>query len=397
MIKKTSIIAFSLLALTVISCKDGKNKEVTSTEVASIDNDSLLRIRYQKLLEYKPDSLAIPRSYSKEEGVRGVPSKDWTSGFFPGSLWKIYQLTDNSKYKDQALVWTKFIEKEKFDDGTHDTGFKIFCSYGSALQVEDNQEYKDVVVQTAKTLSSRYNENVGAIRSWDWSPNWEYPVIIDNMMNLELLFEATKFSGDSTYYRIADNHANTTLKNHFREDNSSYHVVDYDTINGQVKEKVTHQGYADESAWARGQAWGIYGYTMTYRYTKNPKYLAQAEAISKFYLENKNLPEDGIPYWDFNDPAIPNAPRDVSAGTIIASAFLELYGYTKDEKYKNYAVKVLDVLETPEYLLEATVDAPFILKHSTGNWPKKDEIDEPINYGDYYFLEALLRMQKMGL
>lgn len=217
------------------------------------------------------------------------------------------------------------------------------------------------------------------------------PVIIDNMMNLELLFEATKISGDSTYHDIAVSHANTTLKNHFRKDNSSYHVVVYDTIKGMVKEKVTHQGFNDNSAWARGQAWAIYGFTMTYRYTKNPKFLQQAIATFDFYLNHPDLREDGIPYWDFNDPEIPNAVRDVSAATIIASACYELHSYTDSLVYKSYADKVLNTLKSEEYILGKSVNAPFILKHSTGNWPKNDEMDQPIVYGDYYFLEALLK------
>ena len=209
-------------------------------------------------------------------------------------------------------------------------GFKVFCSFGKGLEVEENQHYKDVIIKSAKTLSTRFNAKVGAIRSWDFNKDiWEFPVIIDNMLNLELLFEATKISGDSTYHKIAVQHANTTLKNHFREDNSTVHVVVYDTITGKVKDKVTHQGFSKESSWARGQGWAIYGYTMAYRYTKDNAYLHQAEATANYFINNINMPEDGISYWDFNDPSIPNAPRDVSASTVVASALTELYGYTK--------------------------------------------------------------------
>jgi len=211
------------------------------------------------------------------------------------------------------------------------------------------------------------------------------------MMNLELLFEATKMSGDSTFHNIAVKHANTTLKNQFRDDNSANHVVVYDTINGSVKMKVTHQGYNDESSWARGQSWAIYGFTMAYRYTKDPAYLAQAEATAAFFMEHPNLRKDNIPYWDFNHPNIPTVPRDVSAATIMASALYELNGFTKNKTYLNFANKVLDNLQSPDYILNKDIDAPFILDHSTGNGPKDDEMDGPINYADYYFLEALLR------
>ncbi len=366
--------------------KDDKN-------IASISVDSLLQIRYQKLLAYPVDSMGFPRSYALAENtIKKVPSKDWTSGFFPGNLWHLYQLTGNTKFKEKAAEWTTHMEREKYNNGTHDMGFKVFCSFGEGLKVMENQYYKDIILTSAKTLSTRYNSAVGSLRSWDFNKDiWEFPVIVDNMMNLELLFEATRISGDSTYHNIAVSHANTTLKNHFRGDNSSYHVVVYDTINGTTKDKVTHQGYDANSSWARGQAWGIYGFTMCYRYTKNVKYLEQAKASAAFYLNHPNLRDDGIPYWDFNDPDIPNAVRDVSAATIVSSAFYELNDYDRNPKYLTYADKVLTNLQTEEYILDAEIDVPFILDHSTGNWPKKDEMDGPIVYGDYYFLEALLR------
>jgi uncharacterized protein YyaL (SSP411 family) len=215
------------------------------------------------------------------------------------------------------------------------------------------------------------------------------------MMNLELLFEATKISGDSIYHKIAVTHANTTLKTHFRSDNSTWHVVDYDTLSGNIRMKVTHQGYADESVWSRGQAWAIYGFTMAYRYTQNEAYLKQAQATAEFMLNHPNLPKDGIPYWDLLDPEIPEAPQDVSASTIIASAFVELYSYTKNEDYLDYSKSLVNTLKSDKYLLPKDFEAPFILDHSTGNWPKKDEIDEPIVYADYYFLETLLRLKNL--
>lgn len=376
--------------LFLFSCKN-ENKENTAAN--SVNIDSLLSLRYQKLLNYPIDSASFPRSYNKTKAeVVKVSSKDWTSGFFPGNLWQLYKLTGNENYKTRAIAWTKYMEKEKFNDITHDMGFKIYCSFGEGYEVTNDAHYKEVILQSAKTLATRFNEKVGSLRSWDFNKDiWEFPVIIDNMMNLELLFEATKLSGDSTYHKIAVAHANTTLKNHFRPNNSSYHVVVYDTINGEAKDKVTHQGINDDSSWARGQGWGIYGYTMSYRYTKDPAYLKQAEASAEFYLNHPNLPNDGIPFWDFDDPAI-DAPRDVSAATVIAAGLLELATYSSNaEQYIAYADKVMGNLKSKEYILDAALDAPFILDHSTGNWPKKDEMDEPIIYADYYFLEALLR------
>jgi len=387
-----SILIMGFLISTVACKTENKGKN----RVDAMPLDSLLHLRYQKLLDYPIDSMSIPRSYTKaKSSTRGVPSKDWCSGFYPGNLWQLFKLTGNEAYKRKALQWTPFIEKEKYNGGTHDMGFKIYCSFGEGYEVTEDEHYKDVIVESAKTLATRYNEKVASLRSWDFNADeWEFPVIVDNMMNLELFFEATKLSSDSTFHKMAVEHANTTLKNHIREDQSIFHVVVYDTLTGAVKDKVTHQGYNDASTWARGQAWGIYGFTMAYRYTKDSTYLNQAMATADFYLSHENLPEDGIPYWDFNDPKIPDAPRDVSASTIIASAFYELNHYVDDSKYEAYADKVLRTLKSKEYLLHQENDAPFILDHSTGNWPKKDEMDEPIVYADYYFLEALLRKKQ---
>ncbi len=382
-------VGFLVLAA---SCKTNNENKDTGE---SISVDSLLKVRYQNLLEYPVDSMAFPRSYTDSTNtIRTASSSDWTSGFFPGNLWLLYQLTEKESYKEKAAEWTSYMEKEKYNDGTHDMGFKIFCSFGAGLKMTRDSSYANVIVQSAQTLASRFNKNVGSLRSWDWNAEeWEFPVIVDNMMNLELLFEATKITGDSSFHKMAIEHADTTLKNHIRDDNSIYHVVVYDTVSGSVKEKVTHQGFNDESSWARGQAWGIYGFTMAYRYTQDTTYLNQAMATADYYLSKENLPENGIPYWDFDDPKIPDAVPDVSAATIIASAFFELEEYAEGTRFSNYANKVLHTLQSEEYILSPDVDAPFILDHSTGNWPKNDEMDGPIVYGDYYFLEALLRKQ----
>lgn len=379
------ILGFALLA----SCKSGINSQTKSTSAS----ENLLEKRYKMLLDYPVDSMSMPRSMTiKTNTIKKVPSRDWTSGFFAGNLWQLYRLTGNEAYKNQAQKWTPFSKKESVNSNSHDVGFKVFCSFGEALKVENKEEYKAVIIQGAETLCTRFNAKVGAIRSWDFNKEiWDYPVIIDNMMNLELLFEASKLSGNKKYREIAIQHANTTLKNQFRTDNSCYHVIDYDPTTGAVRKKTTLQGYNDDSVWARGQGWAVYGFTMSYRYTKDPAYLKQAEATATFFMTHKNLPEDGIPYWDFKDPAIPNSARDVSAATVMASALYELYGYTKNKSYLAFADKIMTSLHSDKYILSDTIKAPFILDHSTGNWPKHDEIDEPIIYADYYFLEALLR------
>jgi len=380
-----------LMVLTLnISYGQSKSKNDNSS------TNELLRSRFLKLLEYPIDSVGFPRSMSLKTGlIKKVPSKDWTSGFYIGNLWQLYTITGDSRYKEYAQKWIPFLEKEKFNGGTHDMGFKIYCSFGKGYEITHSEAYKNVIIKSAQTLCTRFNKKIGSIKSWESKEKWNFPVIIDNMMNLELLFEASKLSGDNSYKEIAIQHANITLKNHFRKDNSCFHVVGYDTVTGQVINKTTHQGYSDDSSWARGQSWAVYGFTMTYRYTKDKAYLKQAEATAQFFINHKNMPKDGIPYWDFNDPNIPNTTRDASAAAVMASALLEMYSYTKNNAYLNYANKVVNSLSSDKYVLNKSVKAPFILDHSTGDWSKKAELDEPIIYADYYFLEAIIRKKSL--
>jgi len=339
----------------------------------------------------KPN-LVSPRTVEKGQ-FKMVPSRDWTSGFFPAELWYFYEYTKDKKWLDLAKKYTADIKKEQYNRGTHDLGFMIYCPFGNGYRLTKDTTYKGVIIQAAKSLSTRFNKTAGVLKSWDHNGDkWKYPVIIDNMMNLELLFEATKMTGDSSFYKIAVSHADNTIKNHFRPDFSSYHVVDYDTLKaGNILQKITAQGYANESAWARGQAWALYGYTLCFRETKNDKYLSQADGIAGFILNNEITPADGIPYWDYNDPDIPNVSRDASAAAITASALYELAKYSvKGKKYKASADKILSSLNT-KYTSKFGNNYGFILEHSTGHLPAKSEIDVPINYADYYYLEALLR------
>lgn len=339
--------------------------------------------------------LVSPRTLTNNK-LTLVTSKDWTSGFFPGQLWLLYQFTGKKSWRETAERFTTTLENEKTNAGTHDMGFKINSSFGRGYQLTKDAHYSAVIIQAAKTLSTRFNPVTGVIKSWDNRPKWACPVIIDNMMNLELLFEATKLTHDSTYYTIAVSHATTTMKNHFRADYSSYHVVDYDSLTGKVIKKTTHQGYSDESAWARGQAWALYGFTMCYRETKNKVFLEQAEHIAAFILQHPNLPADKVPYWDFYAPNIPNEPRDASAAAIMASALYELSMYDKNNRgYKNSADKIMESL-TNNYRSPIGENKGFILLHSTGSKPSNGEVDVPINYSDYYYLEALMRSKKLG-
>ncbi|MDF2193311.1 glycoside hydrolase family 88 protein [Paraflavitalea sp. CAU 1676] len=341
----------------------------------------------------KPE-LVSPRTIENGK-LKLVASRDWTSGFFPGVLWFLYEYTGKQEWQTQARAYTANIEREKTNGGTHDMGFKVYCSFGTGYRLTNDAAYKDVIIQSAKTLSTRFNPKVGCLRSWDHHKEvWGFPVIIDNMMNLELLFEATRLTGDSSFHKIAVSHANTTMKNHFRADYSSYHVIDYDTLTGAVVKKNTHQGYSHESAWSRGQAWGLYGYAMCYRYTKDPAYLAQAEHIASFILKHPHMPKDLVPYYDFDAPGIPNEPRDASAAAVIASGLYELSGYSKEAKYyRKTADKIVSNL-TQSYRSPISENFGFLLLHSTGSKPSNSEVDVPLNYADYYYLEALLRGRK---
>lgn len=340
------------------------------------------------------ERLVSPRCLEKDGSLRLVIPRDWCSGFFAGNLWQMYGYTHQEEWKKEAEKYTWPIEKMKNHTGTHDLGFMLYSSFGRAYALTGEQAYKDVILQAARSLASRYSDKVKAIRSWDHNKDkWRYPVIIDNMLNLELLFEASKLTGDDTYYNIAVNHANTTMKNHFRKDYSCYHVVSYDPETGKVEKKNTHQGIADESVWSRGQAWGLYGFTMCYRYTRDEKYLEQARKIASFIFSQPDMPEDLVPYWDMKDPAIPNAPRDASAAAVNASALYELALYVPKEEAKGYrktADKILNSLYK-NYRSKVNANKGFLLLHSVGNYPANDEIDVPIVYADYYYLEALSR------
>jgi unsaturated chondroitin disaccharide hydrolase len=341
----------------------------------------------------KPE-LVSPRALDNGS-LKLVASRDWTSGFFPGVLWFLYEYTGDRKWMEEAKKYTANIEREKFNGGTHDMGFKVYCSFGTGYRLTNDAQYRDVIIQSARTLSTRFNKTVGCIRSWDHNKDkWDYPVIIDNMLNLELLFAATRLTGDSSFYKIAVSHANTTMKNHFRADYSCYHVVDYDSTTGAVRKKNTHQGYSHESAWSRGQAWALYGYTMCYRETKSPAYLQQAQNVAKYILNHRNMPADLVPYYDFDAPGIPNEPRDASAAAVIASALYELSTYVKDGKdLRKKADKICESL-TRNYRSPIGENKGFILLHSTGSKPSNSEVDVPLSYADYYYLEAILRSKK---
>lgn len=357
-----------------------------------------------------PQPTAYPRTM-KNGQLHTTALTDWTEGFYPGCLWYVYENNPTEKWKQAAIQWTEALEPLKKLTSHHDIGFLMYCSFGNAYRLLGDEKYKEILIESANSLCTRFNEKVGCIESWNYRKAWNekdewfYPVIIDNMMNLELLYFATRMTGDAKYATIANQHAATTAKHQFRADYSNYHVVNYDEETGKVLHQATCQGFSDNSAWARGQAWAIYGYTMVYRETQKPEFLNMALRTADFWLNHPNLPEDGIPYWDFNagqpgyvpdwnyDPQrYKEIPRDASAAAIAASAFLELSGYvTGGQKYLKEAEHILQSLSSPAYLAQQGTNANFILEHSVGSIPHGVEIDVPLVYADYYYLEALTR------
>jgi rhamnogalacturonyl hydrolase YesR len=382
-----------LVAFSIIFSLTGCNQP--STDPSKIAQESLEMATQQLLLSIESlgDTDQNPRT--AENGVlRQVKSRDWTSGFYPGCLWYIYEYTGDEKFLGAAKKFTMNLEKEQFNGGTHDLGFMMYCSFGNGYRIAEVEGYREVIIQSAKTLATRFNPNVGCTRSWDHNQDkWQYPVIIDNMMNLELLFWVARETEDADLYKLALTHAETTMKNHYRGDHSSWHVLDYDTITGEVLHRHTHQGYAHESAWARGQSWGFYGFTMVYRETGEQKFLDHARGIADFLLNHENLPEDMVPYWDFNAPNIPDEPRDASAAAILCSGLYELSTHLGEEgeKYKLAADKILQSLSSEKYRAGIGENNNFILMHSVGHLPGGSEVDVPIIYADYYYIEAYMR------
>jgi unsaturated chondroitin disaccharide hydrolase len=369
---------------------------------AVIDRDiQVAAAQYRILLDKAAGKTGFPRSVVRGE-LKMVGPGDWTAGFFPGSLWYLFEATGDAKWKAAAQRYTALTAPAKFDKSQHDLGFILGTGYGNGLRLIDDpatrSAYRDALLAGATTLMTRFNPKVGSIQSWDPWPNttWAFPAIIDNMMNLELLMWAARAADEPRYREIAIAHAGTTLKHHFRPDGSSYHLVDYDPNTGAVRARMTVLGYANGSARARGQAWGLYGYTMMYRETHQDEYLAQAHRIARFYMNHPRLPADKVPFWDFDDPAIPDAPRDSSAAAIATSALLELASFSDREtaaRYRGFAEQSLRSLSSSAYLAAPGDNGGFLLKHATGHKPAGMEIDGPLNYADYYFLEALLRMK----
>ncbi|MEM1136869.1 MAG: glycoside hydrolase family 88 protein [Bacteroidota bacterium] len=388
-------IAFCFFSLAILfSCTPSRFSKAPNTFNAAV----LLKESEKKvklLVDNLNDTTFYPRNL-KPNGEVGLSKRaSWTVGFFPGILWNMYMQTGKESWRKEAIKWNAALASNAtLRWRTHDLGFMMFNSFGKAYEATHEPIYRDIVLQCADSLALMYNENVGTTESWPWRKEWDHPTIIDNMLNIELLFWAAKNGGNPAYYQIAEKHAFTTLKNHVRDDYTTWHVVDFDSETGVVKGKYTDQGLADSSTWARGQAWAIYGYVMTYRETGNKTFLTAAKKLTKAYIDK--LPKDFIPFWDLDLPHNQNEVKDASAACITASALLELATMVEEKErayYSKLALKTLTQLRNNHF--NESEDVPFLIKNCTGSKPHNSEINTSLIYADYYFIEALMRLQKI--
>lgn len=402
--------AFLSLCLGLISCKGETQKSNKAITVSNKDTLSAYILKkaiadcetqLEKSVPKLTDLTMHPRFIEKEDSDWHQVKNDklmWTSGFYPGILWYAYDVTGNEKWEKEAIKRTEVFEDFKNITEHHDIGFMMFPAYGNGVEIGNKKEYKDILLTSANSLATRFNPNVGTIKSWSnkMHPRWKQHItIIDNMLNLELLFWSAKNGGNPEHYDIAVKHAETTMNNHFRKDHTSWHVLEYDSISGKVLNRHTKQGYADNSRWSRGQAWGVYGYTMVYKETKDKKFLDFAKVLADTYLSL--LPEDMIPCWDFDVANNPKEEKDASAAAVVASALIDLSTLAEDkvsqEKYYNAALAMLKSLNSREYSGVGINDA--FLRHSTGAKSLGWEIDVALIYADYYYIEALSRLKRL--
>lgn len=405
--KKTFLFIafFSLISTGLFSQQTEKEFIKENIEFAVKQTKGMLNTPYTKY--------PMPHSLGKDGKVSRGSIYLWTAGFFPGTLWYLAEYTGDKALKDSARLWTNKMEPMKTFTDNHDIGFMMYCPYGNAYRLNPNENDKQILIESARSLCTRFSPVTGTIKSWDAWRSWngeevfKYPVIIDNMMNLELLFFASRVSGDNSFKKVAVSHAEKTMQNQIRKDGSSFHVTFYNPETGKFIKGETSQGYSDNSTWARGQGWAIYGFTMVYRETKDIRFLNTAMRAADYYVNNKNLPSDKVAWWDFNayqpgyTPGIrSNAGkictnyRDASAAALVASALFELSTYTKgivSKKYFDTAVQILHSLGSPVYRAKEGENGNFILMHSVGAIPHNNEIDVPLTYADYYFVEALAR------
>ena len=395
--KRTALIALGCLCCTLALQAAAPKQKMAKFIQKEMDFAVLQSMRMYDSVKEQEGRLV---NTARDGQLRTCSSRDWVAGFFPGTLWYLYEYSADPDVLAAAERMTERMAPEQYNTTNHDVGFMIYCSYGNGWRLTGRDDYRQVIINAGNSFSTRFNPAVGCTRSWDPQPqkNRDFIVIVDNMMNLELLTVTSALTGDGKFMDMARTHANTTIRNHYRPDFSSWHVVNYDGQTGEIVRKETEQGYSDDSAWSRGQAWGLYGFTMMYRQTRDPRYLEQAVNIGKFLMNHPALPKDKIPYWDLDAPVTKDTPRDASAACIMASAFIELSTFVADpvlsQQFLTLAEQQLTSLSKAPYRSKLGENANFILKHSTSNMPARN-FDTPLVYADYYYIEALLRYKRL--
>ena len=355
------------------------------------------------LVMEKADHLAITvlennreafTNYTTESGDWIIqPDTTWTSGFVPGIYWYLFAMTEDTDWQDYALHWTEGNLSRAYATD-NDTGFQIFNSFGLGYTLggQENQDYLDVLITGAHTLvDQRYNDDIGAFRSWDQSVDnpfdLPFEVNIDQLMNMELVLWVGLNADNPEYVDYAIQHADNTWQNNVREDASTFHVVNYN-LDGTINLKRTHQGWKNNSTWSRGKAWAVYGYTMYYRYTGLDRMLERAIASFDYFIEaTEAQTDDLVPYSDFDAPVNSMNPNDTSATAIVASAALELYQITEDERYLNITEEMLLSLTRADFLSSDDLYDSILLRGSE----KWGEPEVGTIFGDYFFIEALYR------
>ncbi len=389
----------SIILLAFLSFCFARNCYCAGTLDSLVENSlkvSLLHL--EKSIEEVRDSTLYPTYGTPELSWKLKGSDDWTSGFYPGCLWYAYEASADTRFEQWAITWTAAIEHEALNRDTHDLGFRFMCSFGNGLRLGIGpgvKAYRDVMLTAASTLSKRYNPKIGCLSSnWDRaSLQNSFPVIIDIMMNLDLLFWAAQNGGPHSYTETATRHARNVCRDFIRPDGGTYHIVRYDSVSGKIINRGTLQGAGDETTWSRGQAWGLYGMAVAYRYTKDKEFLEAAEKLADYFL--LHLAADHVANWDFNSEL--NHP-DASATSIAASALLELLGYVENdtlrEHYRTGAEAMLSSLCHSPYFTDG-LNTHCLLTHSVQYFPLNSNVDVPSIFADYYFLEALLRYRAL--
>ena len=372
-------------------------------------DEGMLKAAYDKAAELIKTATAeftekFPPSASVNHFYQSGSNYEWTPGFWTGEVWLAYEKTGDEALKKTAEIEVQdFYRRIKEKDGVnhHDMGFLYCPSCVAAYKLTGNETGKEAAIMAADNLMTRFHEKGQFFQAWGTlGDENNYRLIIDCLLNMPLLFWAGEVTGDGEYAKKAEAHIKTAMKNIIREDHSTYHTFFFDVNTGEPKKGVTHQGYRDGSAWARGQAWGVYGTALGYRYTKEEKYIDAFRTVTEYFLSH--LPEDLVPYWDFEFTDGSDQPRDSSAAVIAACGMLEMSKYLSEEKaayYTGLARRLLYALVTKCAVTDPAQSNGLLLhgtyaKSSPYNTCPNNGVDECVIWGDYFYMEALTRLSR---